>query len=89
MQGTDLRDTLVGTPEGIVKLFSLLDELSPQKAEKEPFAMYFLQKESETGDLFPTLKKKIHSSTMKLIIPNTPFGTRSRIVHSKDAFSIL
>ena len=31
--------------------------------------MYFLQKESETGDLFPTLKKKINSSTSKLTIP--------------------
>ena len=31
--------------------------------------MYFLQKESETGDLFPTLKKKIKSSTSKLTIP--------------------
>jgi hypothetical protein len=29
---------------GIVKLFPLLDELSPQKTQKEPFVMYFLQK---------------------------------------------
>jgi hypothetical protein len=44
--------------EGIVKSFSLLDELSPQKAEKGPFAMYFLQKEAEKDDLSPTLEEE-------------------------------
>jgi hypothetical protein len=62
-------ETLEDALNGMVTLFSLLDEFSPLDAQKGPFMRFLFQKAYEKSETFPTLSTKINSSTINLTIP--------------------